>query len=146
PDPARGLARQLVGNARQNHARLEQEDTLEVERALVVEQLPRPVQDQLRHHDDRDLVGVARDLAQVGEERLAEVAERRLADLAREIDLLPLPLAAERARLLGIEREEDRAGVVEAEGPDVVQRAERGAVDTRHEDAADRALRPAYGS
>jgi hypothetical protein len=57
---------QLVGNAGEDHARLEQEDPLDVQRALVVEHSVDTTDDELRHDDDSDRLGIGSDLSQVG--------------------------------------------------------------------------------
>jgi hypothetical protein len=56
---------QLVGNAREDHARLEQEDPLDVERALVVQHPVDTADDELGHDDDGDRLRVGSDLSQV---------------------------------------------------------------------------------
>ncbi len=57
---------QLVRNAREDHARLEQEDPLDVQRALVVQHSVDAADDELRHDDDGDRLRVGGDLSQVG--------------------------------------------------------------------------------
>ena len=63
---------EAVGNAREDHARLEEQQPLDVERALVVEERGQPAEDELGHDHDGDRVGVGGELAQV-----ARGADRR---------------------------------------------------------------------
>jgi hypothetical protein len=65
PDAARE-SEQLVRNAGEDHARLEQEDPLDVQRALMVKHPIDTADDELRHDDHRDRLGVGGDLSQVG--------------------------------------------------------------------------------
>src|SRR5438093_1064903 len=90
---------QPVGNGRENHARLEQQQSLDVERALVVQQPAPAAEDQLGHDYDRDGVRLRRDRSEVAEQRLADVAERRLVDLQLGRDSAFPPLAADAGRL-----------------------------------------------
>ena len=88
PDPTRRLSAQLVGDAGEDHARLEEEQPFDVERPLVVQQPAPAGDDQLGHDHRHDGLPVGCELAQVGAQRVAEVAERRLDDLERHADLL----------------------------------------------------------
>ena len=81
----------LVRDARENDARLEQEQSLQVERALVVEEAVGAAHDELRHDDVDHGRGVGGAPPQVGEQRIAEIAVRRLDDLERDVEREPLP-------------------------------------------------------
>src|SRR5206468_10641074 len=73
-DPAtggRGLAK-LVGHAREDYSRLEEEKALDVESALVVQQPCPAAHDELRQDDDRHRVGVGGEAPDVLAQGLAE--------------------------------------------------------------------------
>ena len=88
-------AEQLVRNAREDHVRLEQQPSLDVQRPLVVQQARPAADDDLRQHDIDDQLGVRGQLADVGEERCADVAIRRLAQIERQVDVGVAPFLCE---------------------------------------------------
>ena len=74
----------------------------------------------------------------MAQERIADVAERRLLDLERQPHRLSEPVVPEAVRLVGVEREEERPRIVEAERAGVVHGAHRRGMRTGHEHAAHR--------
>ena len=129
---------EAVGDAGEDHARLEEEQPLDVERALVVEQRAPAAEDELRHDHDRDRVRVGGEPAQVGEERVAEVAEGRLLDLERD-GASPCASHSRRSRSASSASNAKKTARVSA-SPSVarvVDRTHRGGVDAGDEDAAD---------
>ncbi len=97
------------------------------------------VDDELRHDDNGDRVRRG-DLSQVGAERVTEIAEGSLDDVERKPNAEALPVLTHPAGLVGIEREEDAADVLELERLCVGDRTERGTVDAGDEHPANRAL------
>ena len=61
PLHGRTVSAEPVRHARQNHPRLEQQESLDVQRALVVQEALRAAEDEFRHHDHGDRVRIGRD-------------------------------------------------------------------------------------
>ena len=61
PLHGRTVSAEPVRHARQDHPRLEQQESLDVQRALVVQEALRAAEDELRHHDHGDRVRIGRD-------------------------------------------------------------------------------------
>src|SRR5436190_10365056 len=135
------VSNQAVRNAREDHARLEEQQTLDVERPLVVQQPLRPAEDQLRHDHDGDRLRIRGDLVQGTEQRIPDVTEGRLFDLERDAHAARRPLRAQTLGLVVLEREEERLCVLEPEGRGVVHRAHRRGVRARNEQSTYRPLR-----
>ncbi len=132
---------EAVGDAREDHARLEEEQPLDVERALVVERARETAEDELRHDHDGDGVGICGDLAEVRDERIADVPEGA-SSTSSGTGIGPVdPVAPQLLGLLGVEREEHCARVLDPERRRVVGSAHRRRVRSGDEDPADGALR-----
>ena len=120
---------QLERHACQDHPRLEEQQPLQVERALVVQQPVGAADDELGHYNHGDSIWVGRDGSQVCQQRRADVSERRLDDLQRQPGWEAAPIVFDRAHFVVVLGEVDRPRASDPERARVQQGPQRGSVD-----------------